>query len=177
MQTGSVPCDQKFFCKWNLSFFKAVPPNRLYFYLGRSLHRISSLISYFCLIRKAILQKNLKVRFSNFRLIYFRMQFSLVATFFSLVLVIGLSWYLHLKLSHDILTLVSFNIWRYKFTFGAIYLTLWMPNGLSESLKGQSIWTGLKYNCKVSNYMDSTKVLLRARLNLGFNFNYFSFLL
>ena len=96
-----------------LSFFKAIPPNRLHFYLGDSLHRISSFFSY-CLIREAILQKPLKVRFSNFELIFLRILFSLVATFFPLVLVICLSWYLHLKLSHEFLTLVSFTIWRYK---------------------------------------------------------------
>ena len=58
------------------------------------------------------------------------------------------------------------------FISGAIYLTLRKPNGLSKCLKDQSIWTGPKYKCKVSSYMDSTKVLLR-----GFNFSYFSFLL
>ena len=31
---------------------------------------------------------------------------------FSLVLVICLRWYLHLKLSHEFLTFISFNIWR-----------------------------------------------------------------
>ena len=174
---GTDPCDHKFSCKWNLSFFKAIPPNRLHFYLDSSLHRISSLFSYFCLFRKAILQKNLKIRFWNFKLIFLRMQFSLVPTFFSLVLVICLSWYLHLKLSHDLLTLVSFNIWRYKFTSGAIYVTLWNPNGLSKRLEYQLIWTGPKYKCKVRSYMDSTKVLLRSRLNLGFSLSHFSFLL
>ena len=47
MQAGSVPCDQKFSCQWNLSFFKAVLPNRLPFYLGSLLHIISSLSSHF----------------------------------------------------------------------------------------------------------------------------------
>ena len=47
LQAGSVPCDQKFSCKWNLSFFMAVPPNRLPFYLGSMLHIISSLFSNF----------------------------------------------------------------------------------------------------------------------------------
>ena len=45
----------------------------------------------------------------------------------------------HLKLSHYLLTLVLFNICRYKLTSGAIYLTLWKPNGLSKRLKDQSI--------------------------------------
>ena len=43
----SVPCDQKLSCKLNLSSFKAVPPNKLSFYLGSMLHIISSLFSYF----------------------------------------------------------------------------------------------------------------------------------
>ena len=107
----------------------------------------------------------------------FWMQFSLVATFFPLVLVICLSTYLHLKLSRQFLIFVSFNIWRYNFTSGAIYLKRWKPNHLSKRLKDQSIWTGPKYKCKVSSYMNSTKVLLHSKLNLGFNLNYFSFLL
>ena len=41
MQTGSVPCDQKFSCKWSLSFFKAAPPN-----LGSLLYIISFLLSH-----------------------------------------------------------------------------------------------------------------------------------
>ena len=88
-------------CKWNLSFFKAVQPNRQHYYLGNFLFRISSLFSYFCLF-KAILQSVLKLSFSNFKLIFLRMQFSLVATFFLLVMVICLSWYLHPKLFHKL---------------------------------------------------------------------------
>ena len=37
-----------------------------------------------------------------------------------------------------------------------------------------SDWFGPKYKCKVSSYMENTKVLLRTRLNLGFILNYFS---
>ena len=48
LQAGSVPCDRKFPYKWNLSVFKAVPPNRLPFYLGSLLHIICSLFSHFC---------------------------------------------------------------------------------------------------------------------------------
>ena len=47
LQAGSVPCDQKVFWKWNLSFFKAVPPNRLPFSLCSMLHIIISLFSNF----------------------------------------------------------------------------------------------------------------------------------
>ena len=42
MQAGSVPCNQKYYCKWNLSFFKTVPPN-----FGSLLHLISSLFNHF----------------------------------------------------------------------------------------------------------------------------------
>ena len=57
--------------------FKAVPSNRLPFYLGSPLHVISSLFS-----QNAILHKMSKLRFSNFKPIFLRIQFSLVATFF-----------------------------------------------------------------------------------------------
>ena len=107
MQADLVPSDQEFSCKWNFSFFKAVPSNRLSFYLGSPLHIISSLFSHFCLFQNAILHKMLKLGFWNFKPIFLRMQFSLVATFFSLVLVISLSWYFHLTISY--LTLVTWH--------------------------------------------------------------------
>ena len=88
-------------CKWNLSFFKAVLPKRQYYYLGSPVFRISSLFSYFCLFRKAILQNVLKLRFSNFKHIFLRTQFSLITTFCPLVMVICLSWNLSPKLSHE----------------------------------------------------------------------------
>ena len=45
----------KFSFKWNLPFFKAVPPNMLSFNLGSPLHIISSLLSHFCLSDNVIL--------------------------------------------------------------------------------------------------------------------------
>ena len=39
-QTGLAPCYQKCSCKWNWWFFKAVPPNRLPFYMDSLLHII-----------------------------------------------------------------------------------------------------------------------------------------
>ena len=123
MQADSVPSNQKFSCKWNLSFFKAVPSNRLSFYLGSLLHIISSLFIHFFLFQNAILHKMLKLGFWNFKPVFLRMQFLLVSTFFSLVLVISLSWYFHL-------TLV---------TPDTSYLTLWKPNGLSRHLKGHKV--------------------------------------
>ena len=86
MQTALVPCDRKFFCKSNLSFFKAVPPTTLRFYSGSLFDIISSLISHFCLFENAILHKTLKPWFGNFKSNFHRMQFPLVATFLSLVL-------------------------------------------------------------------------------------------
>ena len=47
MQAGSIPCNQKFSCKWILTFLKAVLPSRLPFYLGSLLLTISSLSSHF----------------------------------------------------------------------------------------------------------------------------------
>ena len=68
------------------------------FYLGSPLHIISSLFSHFYLFQNSIFQNMLKLGFWNFKPIFFRMQFSLVANFFYVVLVIWLSWYMHLKL-------------------------------------------------------------------------------
>ena len=62
--------------------------------------------------KKAILQKILKLKFQNSKIIFLRMHLSLVATSFPLILVICLSRSLHLKLSREFLTLVLFNIWR-----------------------------------------------------------------
>ena len=42
------------------------------------------------------------------------MHFLLVTIFFSLIVIICLSWYLHLKLFDEVLTIISFNIWRQK---------------------------------------------------------------
>ena len=77
---------------------------------GSLLHITSSLFSQFCLFQNAILHKMLKLGFWNFNPIFLRIQFSLIATFFPLVLAICLSWYLYLKLSHEFLTFISFNI-------------------------------------------------------------------
>ena len=90
-----------------LSFFKTVPLNRLSFYLDSPLHIISSLFSHFYLFHNAILHKILKLGFWNFKSIFLRMQCLLVVTFFSLVLVINLSWYFHLTISY--LTLVTWH--------------------------------------------------------------------
>ena len=86
---GSIRSEM--FLEWNLSFFKAVPSNRLWFDLGSPLHLISSLCSHLCLFQNAIFHNMMKLRFWNFKAIFLRMQFSLVGTFFSLVLVISLS--------------------------------------------------------------------------------------
>ena len=56
----------------------------------------------------------LKLSFWSFKPTFLRMQFSLVATFFYLLLVICLNWNFNLKLSHEFLTFISFNIWRKK---------------------------------------------------------------
>ena len=110
MQALSVPCDQKFSCKWNLSFFKVVPPNRLPFYLGSPFHIIKSLFNRFYLFQNAILHKILKLRCWHFNHFSWNAVFIGCNIFFCFV--ICLSWYLHIKLSHELLTFISFNIWR-----------------------------------------------------------------
>ena len=83
MQADSVPSDEKFSCKWHLSFFKAVPSNSLSFYLGGPLHIISSLLCHFCLLQNTILHKMLKLGFWNFKPIF--LWFHWLQFFFSLV--------------------------------------------------------------------------------------------
>ena len=79
----------------------------LSFYLGSPVHIISSFFSHFCLFQNAILHKMLKLGFWNVKLIFLRTQFSLVATFFSLVLLVSLRWYFHLTISY--LTLATWH--------------------------------------------------------------------
>ena len=100
---------QKFSCEWNLSFFKAVPPVMLPFYLGSPLHLISSLFSHFCLYQNSIPHKMLKLGFEILSPFFSECTFQLLATSLPLVLVIYLSWYFYLKLS---VKFISFNIWR-----------------------------------------------------------------
>ena len=115
VNAGSVPCDKKFPCKWNLVFFKAVPQSRLHFHRASLLNTISSSFSHFCLFQNAILHKMLKLGFWNFKPTFLRMQLSFVVTFFFSGFGC-LSWYLHLKLSHEFLTFISSNIsgWECK---------------------------------------------------------------
>ena len=109
---GSIPSEIFFQVKF--SILKAVSSKRLPFYLGRTLHAVTSLFSHFCLFQNAILHKMLKLRFWNFKPIFLRMEFSLVATFlfssfgylFELIFAsCTVSW---------VFTIYTFNIWRWK---------------------------------------------------------------
>ena len=73
---SEISLDRKFI------FFNDVRSSRLPFYLGSPLHVIGSFFSHFCLFQNAILRKMLKLGFTNFKTIFLRIQFSLVATFF-----------------------------------------------------------------------------------------------
>ena len=96
-----------------------VPLKRLSFYLGSLLHIIRSLFSHFCLF----LHKILKLGFWNFKPIFLRMQSPLVSTFFSLVLIISLNWYLHLEITLRELILGGINFHEFH-EFLAISLKL-----------------------------------------------------
>ena len=69
---------------------------------------LSDVMVYVCLFQNAILHK-VKARALKFYGHFFSEW--MVATFFGLLLVICFSWNLHLKLSHEFLTFISFNIW------------------------------------------------------------------
>ena len=110
---GSI--GSEIFLQMKFIIFKAVTSNMLSFYLGSPLHVISSLFSQFCLFRNAILRKMLRLGFWNCKSFFSEFSFHWLQHFFSLVLVICLSWYLHLALPHEFLTFISFNMWRLKF--------------------------------------------------------------
>ena len=85
--------------------------NQVLLFLSSWEPNLSDLMIYFCLFQNAILHR------VETNILKFSAHFSQNAVFigcniFSLLLVIFLSWNLHLKLSHGFLTLISFNIWR-----------------------------------------------------------------
>ena len=82
MQGDSVPFDQKFSCKWNLSFFKAAPSSSLSLYLGSPFHIIRSIFSHFCLFQNAILHKILQLGFWNFKPFFSECSFHWLQHFF-----------------------------------------------------------------------------------------------
>ena len=79
IQAGSVPFDQKFFLQMKFIIFEAIASNWLPFCLGSPLHVIRSLFGNCCLFQNAILHNKLKLGFRNFKPIFRRIQFSLVA--------------------------------------------------------------------------------------------------
>ena len=82
-QTLSVPCVRKFSRKWCLSVFQAVPLNGLSHLPDQPALYNQLLIQSLFLAPDAILHKMLKLGFWNFKPIFLRMQFLLVATFFA----------------------------------------------------------------------------------------------
>ena len=102
------------FLQMKVIIFQGCPIKQAAFLPGQPAPYNQLLFRHFCLFQNAILHKMLKLGFWNFRLFFIRVQFSLVAKNFSLVLVISLSWYLLLIQSHEFLTFISFNVWRKK---------------------------------------------------------------
>ena len=74
-QAGLVPCDQKFSCKWHLSFSHPVALNEPAAFLASLSHITSSLISHIWFFMNAILRKMSKLGFPNFKPIFLRMKF------------------------------------------------------------------------------------------------------
>ena len=109
------------------------------------LHVISSLFSHFCLFQNAILKFSQNLVFIGCNI------------FFRLALVICLSWYLYLTLSHEFLTFTSFNIWRLKcesIRFSQLELLTWhfgAKCSFQTFKRPLSDWFGPKYKCKLSS--------------------------
>ena len=125
------------FLQMKFIIFQGCPTKQAAVLAGQPVPYNQLLIQLLLLVQEVILDKILKLVFWIFKLIFLRMQISLVATLSTLVLVICLSWCLHVKLSREFLTFISFNNWKQKFTPGTSYLTFWKPNSLSKRLKGQ----------------------------------------
>ena len=109
------------------------------------LHVISSLFSHFCLFQNAILKFSQNLVFIGCNI------------FFRLALVICLSWYLYLTLSHEFLTFTSFNIWRLKcesIRFSQLELLTWhfgAKCSFQTFKRPLSDWFGPKCKCKLSS--------------------------
>ena len=87
--------------------------NQVLLFLSSSELNLSDFMVYFCLFQNAILHR------AEAKVLKFSAHFSQNVVFIgcnilSLLLVICLSWNLHLKLSKGYLTFISFNIWRQK---------------------------------------------------------------
>ena len=72
---------------------------------------LSDLMVYICLFWNAIWHR-IEVKVIKFSAHFSQNEIFIACIIFSLLLVICLSWNFHLKLSHEFLTFISFNIWR-----------------------------------------------------------------
>ena len=83
--------------------------NQVLLFLSSWEPNLSDLMVYFCQLQNAILH-SVEASFEIFSPFFSECSFH--CDIFSLLLVICLSWNLHVKLSHEFLTFISFNIWR-----------------------------------------------------------------
>ena len=129
------------FLQMKFIIFKAVSSKMLSFYLGSPLHVISSLFSQFCLLQNAILHKMLRSGFWNCKSFFSEFSFHWLQHFFSVVLAICLSWYLHLALRHEFLTFISFNMWRWNFNqYLGLHIRNYLPDTLGASHKRKNMF-------------------------------------
>ena len=123
-QADLVPADQKFSCKWNLSFFKAAPIKQAFFLPGQPAPYNSSLFSHFWLFQNVILNKMLK------------QSFEILSPFFSECSFHWLQYFFFF---------FSFG-YQFELIFSSYnklpdtsYLTFFEPNGLSKHLKDHQV--------------------------------------
>ena len=137
------------------------------------INKISTLFSHSCLFQNSILHKMLKLGFCYFKPIFLNVVL-IGCNISSLVLVICLSWYLHLKLSHESLTFGD----KREQVFG-LHIKRKLPDTLEATWSFQTFkrpiseYLGAKYKWKVISYMNNARVLLCNRPNLGFSLNFY----
>ena len=107
---GGVSCEIRILSRlFPVAYTLRKVKNQVLLFLSSWEPNLSDLMVYFCQLQNAILH-NVEASFEIFSPFFSECSFH--CDIFSLLLVICLSWNLHVKLSHEFLTFISFNIWR-----------------------------------------------------------------
>ena len=107
---GGVSCEIRILSRlFPVAYTLRKVKNQVLLFLSSWEPNLSDLMVYFCQLQNAILH-SVEASFEIFS--PFLSECSFHCDIFSLLLVICLSWNLHVKLSHEFLTFISFNIWR-----------------------------------------------------------------
>ena len=109
---GGVSCEIRILSRlFPVAYTLRKVKNQVLLFLSSWEPNLSDLMVYFCLFQNAILYK-VEDRVLTFLTHFPQNAVFIACNIFSVLFVICLSWNLRLKLSHEFLTFISFNIWR-----------------------------------------------------------------